>query len=209
MPDGEQNRIDGARRDRREFEKLFAEYRARLFALCLRQLGSREDAEDAVLETSLRAYQSLAHFRGDCTLYTWLCRIATHACIDTARRRKPVFSLDDHAGAEIRDTRPTPEQEVVGPPILAEVLERAQQTKPPWDALDYLIFGRHYGDGMELKEIARELGKPEGTIRGRVHDRIKPVFEWLRQEKGGMISTPTNAGVGSSRLRVEESADHA
>ena len=71
------------------FGALAEEHRASLLRLCYKMTGSREEAEDLVQETLLRAYQHIAEFQLRSSLSTWLHRIATNACLDHQRDRKP------------------------------------------------------------------------------------------------------------------------
>jgi RNA polymerase sigma-70 factor (ECF subfamily) len=69
-----------ARTDDEEFTRLVAPHHAALLAHCYRMTGSLHDAEDALQDTLLRAWQGLARFEGRSSMRTWLFTIATNAC---------------------------------------------------------------------------------------------------------------------------------
>ena len=74
------------------FGQLVGPYRRELQVHCYRILGSVADAEDALQETLLSAWQGLAGFEGRASIRTWLYRVATSRCLDalrSARRRPP------------------------------------------------------------------------------------------------------------------------
>jgi RNA polymerase sigma-70 factor, ECF subfamily len=75
------------------FAQLVGPFRRELQVYCYRFLGSLADAEDALQDTLLSAWQGLAGFEGRASLRTWLYRVATSRCLDalrSARRRPPV-----------------------------------------------------------------------------------------------------------------------
>src|SRR5213596_1399426 len=69
--------------------------RGQLHAHCYRMLGSVHDAEDALQETSLRAWRGLARFEGRSSLRSWLYTIATNTCLNQiAAQPKRVLPVD-------------------------------------------------------------------------------------------------------------------
>ena len=78
--------------DGEAFGQLIEPYRRELQVHCYRILGSVADAEDALQDTLLSAWQGLARFEGRASVRTWLYRVATSRCLDTLRsvaRRTP------------------------------------------------------------------------------------------------------------------------
>ncbi|SNQ46352.1 putative sigma factor includes region 2 [Frankia canadensis] len=73
--------------DAEAFRRLMAPQEARLRAHCYRMLGSLFDAEDALQDTMIKAWQGLGGFDGRSQIGTWLYRIATTTCLNALRSR--------------------------------------------------------------------------------------------------------------------------
>ena len=88
-----------------QFIEAAAPYERPLYLTCLSMLRSRDDAEDALQETMLKAFRSYQDFRGEASLYSWLRKIAVNVCIDITRKRKNVVSIEELSdeGTEVQD----------------------------------------------------------------------------------------------------------
>src|ERR1700691_3791130 len=73
------------------FRELTEPHRRELQVHCYRMLGSLQDAEDALQDALLTAWQGLSGFEGRASLRTWLYRIATNRCLNARRsaNRRP------------------------------------------------------------------------------------------------------------------------
>src|SRR5260370_26917557 len=78
------------------FRALTEPRRRELQVHCYRMLGSFQDAEDALQDTMLAAWQGLAGFEGRASVRTWLYRIATNRCLNARRSasRRPAKEWD-------------------------------------------------------------------------------------------------------------------
>ncbi|HEY0812336.1 MAG TPA: sigma-70 family RNA polymerase sigma factor [Pseudonocardia sp.] len=88
--------IDLARAgDTDAFGQLVDPYRRELQVHCYRILGSAQDAEDALQETLVAAWQGLAGFEGRASIRTWMYKVATSRCLNALRagRRRPSASM--------------------------------------------------------------------------------------------------------------------
>ena len=94
------------------FQSLTDPYRRELLVHCYRMLGSLHDAEDALQETLLSAWQGLGGFEGRASIRTWLYRIATNRCLN-ARRSASRRSAKEWDVPGVQPPEPTRLSEVV------------------------------------------------------------------------------------------------
>src|SRR4030095_14366155 len=86
------------------YAELVNRYQAYVFTLVLRMIKSREDAEEVSQDVFIKAYRSLADFRGESKFSTWLYTIVTTTCITFLRKKKlDVQSLDNEKVFAVAD----------------------------------------------------------------------------------------------------------
>jgi RNA polymerase sigma-70 factor (ECF subfamily) len=86
----------GLLRDLRSLDELYRRYRGPIQHYLYQLCGSVEQAEDLTQATFVKACASLLSFRGDCSVSTWLFRIARNAYLDSQRRPSPTrIDTDD------------------------------------------------------------------------------------------------------------------
>jgi RNA polymerase sigma-70 factor (ECF subfamily) len=158
------------------FDALIGMYSAKLYKVAYALLGSRQDAEEVVQDTFLRAYRALQAFRGDSSLETWLHRITVNLARNkfqwNHRRGDGVnVSLttpDDESGAEneqdVPDMRMEPdlvlEQDEIGTNIMKAL------NSLPGNLRETMLL-RHVDD-MPYEQIAQKLDCKVGTVKSRL-----------------------------------------
>ncbi len=186
------------RGDADAFEEIVRANEKTAYHLALRQLGSREAAEDAAQEVFLKAYTSLGSFRGDSRLSVWLYRITSNVCVDMLRRRRETVSLytENEDGEpmelELPDERFDPAA-LAERKDLRERIGKALEQLPP-DAREILLL-RELG-GRRYDEIAETLGIDIGTVKSRIFRARKKLCALLdgnisdgvpsKERKGGV-----------------------
>jgi RNA polymerase sigma-70 factor (ECF subfamily) len=98
--------------DGEAFAELTEPYRAELLVHCYRMLGSFQDAEDALQDALLGAWQGLDGFQGRASIRTWLYRIATNRCLN-ARRSASRRPAKEWNVANVQPPEPTRLGEIV------------------------------------------------------------------------------------------------
>ena len=157
------------------FSVIVDRYSRLVYNVALRSLTSPEDAADVSQETFLKAWRSIASFRGDCSLSTWLCRIALNCCCDHARaaKRHRVLSLTVQEDEEESKVLDIPDTDVTAMP--EEELTRQAEIAAVREAIDSLpedmrqiITLRDIND-LSYAEIADVLGLEMGTVKSRIN----------------------------------------
>jgi RNA polymerase sigma-70 factor, ECF subfamily len=117
--DSDHGLLTGAKRgDARAFEELVLRHRRKAFAVALRVMKNREDAEDVVQESFHKAFLHLDRFHEDSQFSTWLTRITLNEAFAVLRRRRrisevPPLTSDDSVNSVLEtfvDQRPDPEE---------------------------------------------------------------------------------------------------
>ncbi|HEY3265318.1 MAG TPA: sigma-70 family RNA polymerase sigma factor [Armatimonadota bacterium] len=150
-------------------ERIYTEQSATVYALCHRLLGRPEDAEDAMQATFVQAFRALGRFRGQCSMKTWLYRIAVNASNDILRRRGTA-AVPLEGDAPVAD----------GAPAVAErVAVRCSMEQMRPDHQTILIL--RFWEDLSYEEIGAVLGISMPAVKMRLN-RAKREFRNLYQE---------------------------
>lgn len=163
--------------DRAAFIELMRRHNRRLYRLARATLRDDTEAEDALQEAYLAAYRSIAQFRGDANLATWLSRMVLNECLGrlrkSARRQNviPIVAYEDDMATTTPDVREVPEQAFARAEMRA-LIERKLDALPE----DFrTVFVLRAVEELSVEETAACLGIPEATVRSR-HFRARSLL---------------------------------
>ena len=175
--DGDRPFVDRARTgDFEAFEALVAKYERRLYALALRMVRHRQDAEEVVQQTLLSVIEHLRGFRGESSFYTWLMRIATNHALALLRKRSSRATVplrEDRSGDSYEDL-PHPEyiaQWRETPDRIAQDRETARLLSEALDTLDEkyrLVFLLRDVEGLSTAQTAEAMGITASNVKVRL-----------------------------------------
>jgi RNA polymerase sigma-70 factor (ECF subfamily) len=183
--------------DGQAFEALVRRHEARVYRTALGILGKPEDAEEALQDTFLSAYQHLREFRRDSRFTTWLTRIAINAALNKLRGKRETVSLDATNGesAEFMPRHCEPWQENPERQYAKEEIRRIVHQAIQELAPDYrLVLVLRDILGMDTVQTAEALGLTiAGTktrlLRARlmIREKLAARFEKKAGWKSGLI----------------------
>jgi len=148
------------------FGLLVARYKDRGFSLALRILRNREEAEEALQDAFVRAYNGIGKFAGESSFGTWFYRILYNVCMTAVSQRKKragMVDLDE-------PSTPEPGSEPVHPGDYSG-LEARDLMSHVVAALDRLpekyssVISMFYIQELSYPEIAGVTGMPLGTVK--------------------------------------------
>ncbi len=154
------------------FETLVGRYERKIFRLTQNITQNREDAEDAMQEAFLKAFEHLQDFEGNSRFYTWLVRIAVNQALMKLRKRRPnVVSLDEDVDTgenmvprDVEDWGPSPadryaQTELSG--ILSKVIGDL-------DPSFRVVFQLRDIEELSTEETAEALGLTAPAVKSRL-----------------------------------------
>lgn len=159
--------------DESAYRELVGRYERPVYAVAVRMVRIREDAEDITQETFVRMFRALDRYDPARPFPAWLFTIAARLSIDQLRRRRvktvPLFrsqpGADEETPVDLEDSGPGPEE-------LAERREEERSAEALIGTLPehyrIVVVLRHQ-QGLSYEEIAEALRLPLGTVKARIH----------------------------------------
>ena len=148
--------------DQRAMLQIVEKYKQRVFGLCYRMLGQREEAEDMSQESFLRVLNNLPKWDQSRDFEPWLMTITANRCrTQLAKRKRPSTSIEVTNGPE--DSTWTHKNDA---DQLREELQLALALLPTNHRRAFQLF---HEQQMNYVEIAKTLDVPTGTVKTWVH----------------------------------------
>ena len=135
-------------------------------------LGERDEVEEIVQDTFVRAFGSLDSFRGESTFRTWLLTIARNLLRDRQRGRKRA-----KLQVEIRDDVLVSSSDALERTVAAETEQRMRDAVETLSPMQRAIFTLRVTEGLSYKEIAIAVGSTEGAARVHYHNAMRVIRE--------------------------------
>ena len=163
--------------ERAAFEELYTHYRVPLYNYIYRLVGHREQADDLLQETFVKAYRALADLPDGPGRTPWLYRIATNTCYDVLRRRRLISWLPWTRDDGEYEPAASPDENMGERYAMREDVQAALSTIPPNLRAPLLLHTVH---GFGYADIAQALGISEAAVKMRV-SRARAAFRQAYQ----------------------------
>jgi RNA polymerase sigma-70 factor (ECF subfamily) len=204
--------------DESAYRDLVEVHRAEIHAHCYRMLGSVHDADDALQDAMLRAWQGLPRFEGRSSVRTWLYKIATNTALDIARRRSkrelpvdrgPAATPGEGFGAPVAESAwvgPYPDRELGDLELSPEArYERRESLE-----LAFIAALQHLPPSQRAVLILREvLGFSAQEVAGQLDTSVQAVNSALQRARAATETRiparsqqATLGSLGDERIRA-------
>jgi RNA polymerase sigma-70 factor (ECF subfamily) len=161
--------------DTEAFDQLVSRYRTRVFGMIYNMVHNEQDAWDLAQDSFLKAWKSIARFRGQSSFHTWMYRIVMNVTIDWLRKKQvqgagaefdDAIQLKeiDPASRTVPHAGPLPHEGMQGREIRDRIEAAIAQLSPEHRAV---ILMKEIED-MQYHEIAETLGCSIGTVMSRL-----------------------------------------
>ena len=157
-----------------DFEKIFQQYKDRVFKTAYLIAGNVQEAEDILQEVFIKVHEAAGTFdpqKG--SMGTWLHRITVNQCISQKRKKRAVsYSSEEmeERGFELADPSDEMPEDMA---LKGEEVANMWQAVKSIDAKHRAVLALRYFDGLSYDQITKTLNIPLGTVKSRLNVAIK------------------------------------
>jgi len=164
----------------KDFEKVFQQYKDKVFKTAYLIVGNTAEAEDILQEVFIKVYKSTDSYDpGKGSMGTWLHRITVNHCISQKRKKRVAeYSSNrmEERGVELVDlAEEQPE----------ELSMKSEQSRQIWNLIKSMdekhrsVLSLRYYEELSYDEIAKALNIPLGTVKSRISIAIRNLRQRL------------------------------
>ncbi len=155
--------------DRRAFAGLVDRHKDKAMTLALRMLKDREEAEEAIQDAFLRAFNGLSRFEWKSSFATWFYRIVYNVCSTILSRRGTDLTIslqdeEEQSASDLRDSNPNPEASFVSAEMARIIRQEIDELPASYSSVVTLFFLQE----LSYAEIVEVTGMPLGTVKARL-----------------------------------------
>lgn len=151
------------------FKLLIQQYQKPLYYHIRKYVYSHEDANDILQNTFIKAWKGIEHFRGDCSLFSWLYRIAGNEAITHLNKNKKHQSESINFTFLQQPTTPSIDAEMIEKKLTYAISKLPEKQKQ--------VFILRYYDEMPYEEMSQILETSVGALKASYHHAAKKIEE--------------------------------
>lgn len=163
-----------------DFEEIYTKYARRLYLFIYAKCRNHEMTEDILQTTFLKAIENIDSFRGECDIYTWLCKIAINTLFSEIKAASRTCSLEalmeDGSRNELSDDKPNPSDIVIKKEEQEELYRRIEHLPDKWKKLVKLRL-----HNLSFREIAEQFGKTENWAKVNFNRAKKRLMKGMKE----------------------------
>jgi RNA polymerase sigma-70 factor (ECF subfamily) len=169
------------------FGQLYERYKSMVYELAYRMTRNRQEAEDVLQDTFLKAMRSLHTYDPQYKFSTWVLTIASRLCVDRWRLARSKNLSLDQAGESGPVQVPHPGEspdKLVSRREVAALVENGLTALP--EKYRAVLVLRHRLE-LSYEEISQVLGMPLGTVKTRIHRARERLARILQEARGDLV----------------------
>ena len=137
-------------------------------------LGERQEVEEVVQDTFVRAFASLEGFRGESSFRSWLFTIARNLVRDRVRSRARKYQV-----VPIDESHAVTEHDALDAAVSDETERRLGEALELLSPMQREVFTLRVSEGLSYREIAAVVGSTEGAARVHYHNAMRSIKEFI------------------------------
>jgi RNA polymerase sigma factor (sigma-70 family) len=158
------------------FNLLVRKYQQKVYWHIRKMVVNHDDADDLTQETFIKVWKSLATFRQDAQLFTWIYRIATNECLNflSSKKRKfflPIGDITEELTNKLEASAVTTSGEEIELKLQKALIRLPDKQR--------LVFNMRYYDELSYEQISEIVGTSVGALKASYHHAAKKVEEFL------------------------------